>query len=187
LVRCAACCTRPGTARRWSRARSTAGSPSRLTSPCSTSRTASRLRRRRTRGLRFVRLSGRSTSDQAEADLAAVVRAGLDGIVVPKVARAAELAMLDEMLTERERAAKLPAGSVSVIASIESAAGLINAPEIARSPRLAGLMFGSEDFAADLGLPVKREAEAAELLYARSAIVVAAAAARILAFDGIWA
>ena len=148
---------------------------------------AAALGRPRTNGLRFVRLSGRSTSDQAEADLAAVVRAGLDGIVVPKVARAAELAMLDEMLTARERAAKLPAGSVSVIASIESAAGLINAPEIARSPRLAGLMFGSEDFAADLGLPVKREAEAAELLYARSAIVVAAAAARILAFDGIWA
>ncbi len=48
-------------------------------------------------------------------------------------------------------------------------------------------MFGCEDFAADLGLPVRREAEAAELVYARSAIVVAAAGARILAFDGIWA
>jgi citrate lyase beta subunit len=48
-------------------------------------------------------------------------------------------------------------------------------------------MFGSEDFSADLGLPALREGEAAELIYARSGIVVAAAAARVLAFDGIWA
>jgi citrate lyase beta subunit len=148
---------------------------------------AAALAQPRKNGLRFVRLSGRSTSDQAEADLDAIVRPGLDGIVVPKVARAAELAMFDDLLAARERAAKLPAGSVGVIASIENAAGLIAAPEMARSPRLVGLMFGSEDFAADLGLPVKREAEAAELVYARSAIVVAAAAAGILAFDGIWA
>jgi citrate lyase beta subunit len=148
---------------------------------------AAALARPRKSGLRFVRLGGRSTSDQAEADLAAIVGPGLDGIVVPKVARAAELAMVDEMLAERERAAKLAAGAIRVIASIESAAGLIAASEIARAPRLVGLMFGSEDFAADLGLPVRREGEAAELIYARSAIVVAATAARILAFDGIWA
>ncbi len=147
---------------------------------------AAALARPRAGCLRFVRV-GRSTSDQAEADLAAVVRPGLDGIVVPKVARAEELAMVDEMLLERERAAKMAERSVRVIASIESAAGLVAAPDIARSPRLVGLMFGSEDFASDLGLPLRREAEAAELLYARSALVVAAAASRILAFDGIWA
>ncbi|MDQ2953143.1 MAG: aldolase/citrate lyase family protein, partial [Chloroflexota bacterium] len=45
----------------------------------------------------------------------------------------------------------------------------------------------SEDFAADMGLPTKREGEAAQLLYARSAVAVAAAAAKVLAFDGIWA
>ena len=47
-------------------------------------------------------------------------------------------------------------------------------------------MFGSEDFALDLGLPAKREGEAAEMLYARSAIVVAAVSAGKLALDGIW-
>src|SRR5207237_7462823 len=40
--------------------------------------------------------------------------------------------------------------------------------------------------ARDLSLPTEREAEAAELLYARSAIVVAAVAARRQAIDGIW-
>lgn len=140
----------------------------------------------RGRSLRFVRV-GRSASDAVEADLAAVVRPGLDGIVVPKVARADELATLDAMLGERERAAGISATSVLVIAAIESAAGLLDAARIARAPRVIGLMFGSEDFAADLGLPARREGEAADLVYARSAIVVAAAAGRVLAFDGIWA
>jgi citrate lyase subunit beta/citryl-CoA lyase len=49
-----------------------------------------------------------------------------------------------------------------------------------------GLAFGSEDFALDLGLPTKREGEAADLVYARSATVVAAVSAGKLAFDGIW-
>lgn len=136
--------------------------------------------------LRFVRV-GRSSSDDADLDLRAVVRPGLDGVLVPKVARAEELAVVDEMLLEREREAGLRERSVAVIPAIESAAGLIEAPRIARSARVIGLMFGSEDFAADLGLPTRREADAAELVYARSAIVVAAVAARVLAFDGIWA
>ena len=136
--------------------------------------------------LRYVRI-GRSSSDAAEADLAAVVRTGLDGVVVPKVERAEELATVDEMLRERERAAGVAERSVQVIAAIETAAGLLDAPRIARGPRVIGLMFGSEDFAADLGLAAQREGEAADLIYARSAIVVAAAAARVLAFDGIWA
>ncbi len=136
--------------------------------------------------LRFVRI-GRALSDDAEADLAAIVGPGLDGILVPKVRRADELELLAEMLGERERAAGLAPGAVAVIAAIETAAALIEAPRIARAPRVIGLMFGSEDFAAELGLPTRREAEAAELLYARSAVVVAAVAAGVLAIDGIWA
>lgn len=136
--------------------------------------------------LRYVRI-GRSSSDAADADLRAVVRPGLDGVLVPKVVRAEEIGIVDEMLLARERDAGLPARSIGVVPSIESAAGLVDAPRIARGPRVAGLMFGSEDFAADLGLPIRREGEAAELLYARSAIVVAAVAGGVLAFDGIWA
>ena len=137
------------------------------------------------RCLRFVRID--RSGGTLRADLRSVVRPGLDGVVVPKVARAEDLATIDEMLLERERDAKIPERSVKVIASIETAAGLIDAPRIAGAPRLVALMFGSEDFAADLGLPARRVGEAADLLYARSAIVVAAAAAGIPAIDGIWA
>jgi citrate lyase subunit beta/citryl-CoA lyase len=136
--------------------------------------------------LLFVRV-GRSTSGDIAKDLAAVVRPGLVGIVLPKVGRPEELVAVDEMLLQREKEEKLPERSLHVIASIESAAGLLEAPRIARAPRLIGLMFGSEDFALDMGLPTKREGEAAQLLYARSAVAVAAAAAKVLAFDGIWA
>ncbi|MGH2490377.1 MAG: HpcH/HpaI aldolase/citrate lyase family protein, partial [Candidatus Limnocylindria bacterium] len=129
----------------------------------------------------------RALSDAGEADLDAIVRPGLDGIVAPKVRRAEEIAWLADELDARERRATIAEGKVHVIASIESAAALIDAPRIAASSkRLIGLMFGSEDFALDLGLPTKREGEAADLLYARSATVVAAASAGKLAIDGIW-
>jgi citrate lyase subunit beta/citryl-CoA lyase len=122
-----------------------------------------------------------------DADLAAVLRAGLDGIVAPKIDHPDEIIRLSRDLDEREEAAGMARGSIRVVPSIESARGLIEAHAIAAcADRVIGLLFGAEDFARDLGLPAKREAEAAELLYARSAVVVAAVAAGCQAIDGIW-
>jgi citrate lyase subunit beta/citryl-CoA lyase len=122
-----------------------------------------------------------------DPDLAAVFRPGLEGIVAPKIDRADEIADLASDLDEREDAAGMARGSVHLIASIESARGLLEAPSIAAcSDRVVALLFGAEDFARDLSLPTEREAEAAELVYARSALVVAAVAARRQAIDGIW-
>jgi len=147
---------------------------------------ASKKRENEHRPLRFARIRPALFEDAA-LDLAAVVRPGLDGVVVPKVRRAEELELLDGVIAEREREAGLDEAPVAVIASVESAAGVLEAPRIARAPRVIALMFGSEDFAADLGLPAAREGEAEEMLFARSAVVVAAVAAGIRAFDGIWA
>jgi citrate lyase subunit beta/citryl-CoA lyase len=145
-----------------------------------------RLRQSDARPMRYVRIR-RALSDDGAADLDAIVRPGLGGIMAPKVARADEIEWLSGELDARERDAKIPPGAIRIIPSIESAAGLIEAPRIARAAdRVIGLAFGSEDFASDLGLPTKREREAAELLYARSATVVAAVSAGKLAFDGIW-
>lgn len=135
---------------------------------------------------RFVRIR-RALSDDGAGDLDAVVRPGLAGVMAPKVRRPDEIDWIAERLDALERDAKIPHGTVRIIPSIESAAALIEAPRIAMaSDRVAGLAFGSEDFALDLGLPTKREGEAADLLYARSATVVAAVSAGKLAFDGIW-
>jgi citrate lyase subunit beta/citryl-CoA lyase len=122
-----------------------------------------------------------------DADLAAVLRPGLDGIVAPKIDHPDEVTGLARDLDEREDAAGMGRGSIPVIASIESARGLLAAHAIAASTdRVIALLFGAEDFARDLSLPTEREAEAAELVFARSAVVVAAAAARKHALDGIW-
>lgn len=136
--------------------------------------------------LRYVRIR-RAVTDEGAADLDAIIRPGLDGIMAPKVPRPDEVEWLSEELDRRERDAKIARGTVRVIPCIESAAALLEAPRIAKAAdRVVGLALGSEDFAADLGLPTKREGEAAELLYARSAIVVAAASAGRLSFDGVW-
>ena len=122
-----------------------------------------------------------------DVDLASVLRPGLDGIVAPKVDRSEDVARLARDLDEREDAAGIARGSIRIVPSIESAEGLLQAHAIAASTdRVIALLFGAEDFARDLGLPAERVAEAADLLYARSAVVVAAVAARRQAIDGIW-
>ena len=134
---------------------------------------------------RYVRVNRDARA--RDADLAAVLCPGLDGIVAPKIDRPDEVAELARDLDEREDAAGMARGSIRLVPSIESAQGLLEARAIAAcTDRVIALLFGAEDFARDLGLPAEREAEAAELLYARSAVVVAAVAAGRQAIDGIW-
>jgi citrate lyase subunit beta / citryl-CoA lyase len=135
---------------------------------------------------RYVRINAIAT-DRMEADLRAVVRPGLEGLVLPKVERPDEVALVHRLLDEQEPGAGLPSGSVGLIAAVESAMGLLNAAAIAAATsRVVGLMFGAEDYGLDLGLPTNREGEARELIYARSAMVVAAASAHIQSMDGVW-
>jgi len=78
-------------------------------------------------------------------------------------------------------------GSVRLLLALESPKGLFNAYSIATaSTRVIGLMFGAEDFSRELSLPLRREGEAVDLIYARSAMVTAAAAAHVQAVDGVW-
>jgi citrate lyase subunit beta / citryl-CoA lyase len=136
--------------------------------------------------LRLVRVNAVSTPE-FELDIEAVLAPTIDGICVPKVERPEDVTHVGGILTDAERRLGLPEGSFRIIAAIESAAALITAPAIAASdPRLLGLMFGAEDYALDVGLGAQREGEARDLLYARSAIVVAAAAARVLSIDGVF-
>ena len=133
---------------------------------------------------RFVRIHG-AGHGAMEADLRAVVRPGLEGLVLPKVDRPEEVLTVDRALTEMESEAGMTPGSVLLAAMIESAAGLIQAPAIAvSSPRLAALMFGAEDFAVDLGLFSFRQGGL--LAYARAAMVVAAASAKLEVVDKVY-
>lgn len=142
---------------------------------------AEALRRATPGPLRTVRVNAVGT-DWYRQDLEWILVPGLEGLCLPKVESAAQVQAAAEALDRVD-----PDGTVGIVAAIESAAGLLRAPEIARAhPRVIALMFGAEDFALDIGLGTKREGEARELLFARSAIVVAAAAGRVLSIDGVF-
>jgi len=89
----------------------------------------------------------------------------IDALVLPK-ANAARLAALDELLGT---------GATPIIALVESAAGVLDAPALAAHPRVRNLAIGEADLAADLGVIVS--ADGRELWAVRSALVVASAAA----------
>jgi len=81
----------------------------------------------------------------------------------------------------------LERNSTRLLVAIESPRGLLRAYELASaSPRVVGLALGAEDFAREMGLPLQREAEAQDLLYVRSALACAAAAAGVQAVDAVW-
>lgn len=136
--------------------------------------------------LRFVRINS-IDSPWWKEDLEAIVGPQLEGICVPKVRLPSEISVLEESLRMLEAARSLPAERVRIVAAIESAGGLLNASAIAvASLRVVGLIFGAEDYALDLGLGTQREGEARELVYHRSALVTAAAAATVLSIDGVF-
>ena len=135
---------------------------------------------------RFVRTNAIGHA-RMEADLEAALRPGLQGLALPKVESAEEVTLVVGILDAKETEVGLKPGGTGLLVAIESPKGLFEAPAIsAASPRVVGLMFGAEDFGRELGLPMVREEEARDLVYARSALVSAAAAAHVQAVDGVW-
>jgi len=107
-----------------------------------------------------------------EQDLAALNNFSALRLVVPKVEAARDVAALVRRLEKWS-------GSAAIIAMIESPNAVFNALDIARaSPSIAGLAFGSEDFAANLGVECAPEGVAMPA----QMIAMAAAAAGIPAF-----
>lgn len=118
-------------------------------------------------------------------DLEAVVPAGARLIRVPKCESMGDLAHLDQVLGRIEKEHRIAPNSVRVIASIETAKGLIMAPQIAMtSERLDALSLGGEDLTADLGAVRSKEGD--ELTHARMALLAAARAANLDAIDTVF-
>jgi citrate lyase beta subunit len=108
-----------------------------------------------------------------------------DGIVLPKAADAGQVRQISERIAAFEEKQGLRTLSIRLIAQIESARGLVNIKEIAGADaRLDALIFGSEDFAHDVG--ATRTPEGEEILYARSKVVAHAAAFGLQAIDMLW-
>jgi len=136
--------------------------------------------------VRYVRINAVG-HERMNADVEYVIRPALEGLAVPKVETPEQVKVVEKILDEREPRMGMARGSVRLLLALESPKGLFNAYAIAAaSPRVIGLMFGAEDFSRELSLPLRREGEAVDLIYARSAMVTAAAAAHVQAVDGVW-
>jgi citrate lyase beta subunit len=113
---------------------------------------------------RFVRVNAPETG-LIEADLEAIRGVALDAVLLPKATV--------------ESLGALRGVGVPVIAVIETAQGLREAYEIASAPGVEALGLGAADLSAALGLEPR--ADALELLFARSKLVVDSSAAGIRA------
>lgn len=106
-----------------------------------------------------------------EADLVAAARIRPAGVVLPKCEDPAVVESLDARL----------GWGLPLFLMIETARGVIAAAELARVPRSAGLLFGAADYRESTR--AGRTADELELLLPRSAVVLAARAAGVEAFD----
>ena len=123
----------------------------------------------------MVRINA-STTAHWQADVAALRDLAIGGIFLPKVEAADEVVRFRRHLSGFARRHK----AIEVIATVETARGLLEVERIAAAGGgLAGLFFGSGDYALSTGIEISRET----LDYPRSRIAVAAAANGLQAID----
>jgi citrate lyase subunit beta/citryl-CoA lyase len=142
-----------------------------------------------TRPAIFVRVNAAGTGLLAD-DLGAVVRPGLDAILLAKAENVEDVTGSAATIDRLERARGMTPGSVEIILQIESALGVYNCfPLIKASKRVAATCFGSArdgDLQSDLGC--SWSIEGTELLYARSKVLLdtRAAGSDIHPIDGVF-
>jgi (3S)-malyl-CoA thioesterase len=119
-------------------------------------------------GLCAIRINSRAPWHVS--DLAAVAASRADYVIVPMTPG-------PEAVRDAARATGKP-----VLAMIETARGVLSSPAIA--PETAGLIAGTNDLAADLGL--RPGGDRAALVTALQTILLAARAAGVAAFDGVY-
>jgi len=133
---------------------------------------------------RLIRMNPVSTH-LWEEDLAQTLPARPDGYVLPKTESVEQVQAVSKRLAELEERAGLGVGSTRLLVQIETAMGVVKAAEIAGADsRVDALLFGAEDLAVDMG--ARRTRRGWEILYARSALITAAAAYGLPAIDTVF-
>jgi citrate lyase subunit beta / citryl-CoA lyase len=139
----------------------------------------------------YVRINPLTTT-LALPDLEAVMAGRPDGIMLPKAAGGDEVRTLDRELTRLEEKLSLASGNTAILPiATETARAMFALGSYGgSSTRLAGLMWGAEDLAADIGALANRRADTtyeAPFALARSMCLFAAAAAGVPAVDTVYA
>ncbi|MDT2989533.1 citrate (pro-3S)-lyase subunit beta [Enterococcus casseliflavus] len=130
-----------------------------------------------------VRINGLDTV--GALDIEAMVLAGVNVIRLPKTETAQDIIDVAAVITQVEEENDLPVGTTKMMATIESAEGVLNARDIATaSDRLIGIALGAEDYVTNM--KTRRYPDGQELLFARSMILHAARAAGIAAIDTVF-
>ncbi|SJM49718.1 Citrate lyase beta chain [Pediococcus acidilactici] len=131
-----------------------------------------------------VRVNGQDTPFYRN-DVLAMVKAGIEVIRLPKAESADMIKKLEQDVLEAEKKFNREIGSTHLMAAIESAKGVLNAPEIASaSERMIGIAISAEDYTTDM--KTHRYPDGAELEFARNMVLHAARAAGIAAFDTVF-
>ncbi|MDX2205871.1 MAG: CoA ester lyase [Hyphomicrobiaceae bacterium] len=150
----------------------------------------------RTRGIArrprlFVRINALDTPYWAD-DLAGVVKAGPDGIMLPKPRGGGDVHTLSVALDHAEQGAGLEPGTVKIVAiATETAISFLSMPSyVGASTRLAGLTWGAEDLSAAVGARSNREADGrswtSPFLLARNLCLMTAVAAAAAPIDTVF-
>jgi citrate lyase subunit beta / citryl-CoA lyase len=117
-------------------------------------------------------------------DLEAAVRGGVDVVRLPKTDRVEDVQELESQVARIERSCGRAVGSTKLMAAVESASGVVNAVAIAKaSPRLIAIALAGFDYVVDMQA---ERGDGTELFYARCAVLHAARAAGIDAFDVVF-
>jgi citrate lyase subunit beta/citryl-CoA lyase len=139
----------------------------------------------------WVRINAFDTGLTAD-DLAAVVRPGLDGILLPKANGAQDVVRLGGELDALEAKAGVPVGRTRIlVVSTETPVAIFNLGGYTPAhPRLAGLTWGAEDLSAAIGATTNRGADgdwSHPYQLARSLCLFAAAAAEVAPIETLFA
>jgi len=112
-------------------------------------------------------------------DVAAVAASRADGLLVPKIETAADVAAVERLMELGGAAQRL-----KIWVMLETPRAILQAEAICSStPRLAGVFMGNEDLAKDMGLQPTPGREA--LIPAMAHCLLAARAAGVAALDGV--
>ena len=138
----------------------------------------------------FVRVNALDTGFTLD-DLAAVVKPGLDAILIPKVNGAADLESIAERLDGLEKSAGMRQGSVKLACVATETPKAMFALHSYAPPhaRLIALTWGAEDLAAALGATDNKESDGSWTFpyqLARAQCLFAAAAAEVAAIDTVY-
>ncbi|MDX1747142.1 MAG: CoA ester lyase, partial [Halobacteriales archaeon] len=124
-----------------------------------------------------VNPAGVAADDDLRVLAPALMAGTIDSVMLPKVNAPEEVRTLRRLMEEH-------GSRVPVIALVETASGILAAPDIAAASGTDALAFGAEDLSADIG--ATRTESGTEVLYAREHTVLSARAAGVDVIDTLF-